>query len=82
MIRTYVQLPRPVYYQLKSLAQTQDLSFTEATRQVLRKGLELDQNGKKNAGSILLELAELGEKYHIKGPKDWSSNLDKYTWDE
>lgn len=28
----------------------------------------------------LLELAKLAEKYHIKGPKDLSSNHDKYIW--
>ena len=29
----------------------------------------------------LLMLAELGKKMKLKGPKDLSTNIDKYLWD-
>lgn len=35
-----------------------------------------------NAGQALLELAKLGKKLHVKGPRDLSANIDKYLYGE
>ncbi len=81
MIRTYVQLPRQTYYQLKTIAAGENLPFTAVTRRAIDIGLKQE---KKLAGSasFLFELEKLGKKLKVRGPKDWSANLDKYTWDE
>lgn len=82
VVRTYIQLPKPIYHQLKTISLTEDLTFAETTRRVLEKGLIEKQNGQKDSSSFLVELGKLGKKYKVRGPKDWSTNLDKYTWDE
>ena len=81
-VRTYIQLPKPIYHRLKSISLSEDLTFAEATRRVLEKGLADRQNGQKDSSSFLTELAKLGKKLNVRGPKDWSANFDKYTWDE
>lgn len=81
MVRTYVQLPRQTYYQLKALAASENQPFTAVTRRAIDSGLKQE---KKLAGSssFLFELEKLGKRLKVRGPKDWSANLDKYTWDE
>jgi hypothetical protein len=81
MIRTYVQLPQQTYYQLKTIAASENLPFTAVTRRAIDSGLKQE---KRVAGSVsfLFELEKLGKKLKVRGPKDWSANLDKYTWDE
>ncbi len=81
-VRTYIQLPKPMYHRLKTMSLSEDLTFAETTRQVLEKGLTDKQNGQKDSSSFLVELGKLGKKLKVRGPRDWSANLDKYTWDE
>lgn len=81
MIRTYVQLPRQTYHQLKAVADNENLPFTAVTRRVIDNGLKQEKR-LVGSTSFLFELEKLGKKLNVKGPKDWSTNLDKYTWDE
>lgn len=52
----------------------------EVVRKALEEGLNLLQPSRSNSAQVLLDLAKKSKKYNLKGPKDLSKNLDKYTW--
>lgn len=55
---------------------------TEIVRQILTTGVEtFEAKGSKSAKS-LLDLAALGEKLHVHGPRDLSTNLNHYLYDD
>lgn len=79
MIRTQIYLPKELYQEIGWLAKKEK----KAKAQVIREALEKDV--KKRQGSVgkaLLELAELGKKLNLRGPKDLSINHDKYLYGE
>jgi len=45
-------------------------------------GLKNSSLAKSNTAQALLRLAGLAEALPSRGPKDLSTNLDKYAWDE
>ncbi len=78
MKRTQLNLDEKTYYQLVNYARNQKTSLSEAARKLISKQIH-DEAPKKNP---LLELARLGEKLKVKGPKDLSVNIDYYLYGE
>jgi predicted DNA-binding protein len=80
MLKTYLYIPEQLDKKIKTTAETQNKSKAEVIRQALEKGINtVAQQGTVSA-QALLKIAEVGEKYKPKGPKDLSANLDKYLW--
>ena len=81
MIRTQVYIPDQLYQEIGLVAKREKKPRAQVIRETLNEGLEKKKDT-KNAGIALLELAELGKKLRIKGPKDLSTNIDKYLYEE
>lgn len=80
MLKTYLYIPEQLEKKIKTTAETQNISKAEVIRQALEKGITtVAQQGTVSA-QALLKIAEVGEKYKPKGPKDLSANLDDYLW--
>ena len=80
MLKTYLYLPEHLDEKISRTAQNQNKSKAEVIRQALEKGITaISQQGTVSA-QALLRIAEVGEKYRPKGPKDLSANLDQYLW--
>ena len=80
MIRTQVYLPLQLNQTLDLVAKREKKPKAQIIREALEDGINQKIN-KNNAGQALLELAELGKKLHVKGPKDLSTNLDTYLYE-
>ncbi len=79
MKRTQLNFDERTYYQLVSYAGKRNTSLSKAARDLISKQLSQETDQKTNP---LLELAELGERLGIKGPKDLSENHDYYLYVE
>lgn len=80
MLKTYLYIPEHLEDKIIQTAQSQNKSKAEVIRQALEKGITaISQQGAVSA-QALLRIAEVGEKYQPKGPKDLSANLDQYLW--
>jgi len=80
MLKTYLYIPDELDKQIIKAAKSQKKSKAEIIRQALEKGISaVAQQGTVSARA-LLKIAEVGEKYKPKGPRDLSANLDKYLW--
>lgn len=75
MLRTQVYLTEDLSQELKFLAQRESKTTASIIRELLRKGLKTREK-KKNAGGILLDIANL----KMAGPKDTSNNFYKYSY--
>ena len=53
-------------------------TITQTLRELVKEGLQRKRKTKKNGMQALLELAKMAEKEHWSGPKDLSTNHDKY----
>lgn len=81
MLKTYLYLKDDsLIKQLWALAQKDDVSRAEILRQAIAKGLEVIRKQRSSSANVLLKIAELGEKNRVRGPRDVSTNLDKYLW--
>lgn len=79
MIRTQIYLPKELYQEIDFVAKKEK----KAKAQIIREAIEKDMNSKRgNAGDTLLKLAAMAKKYKWKGPKDLSTNHDKYLYEE
>lgn len=82
MLKTYLYIPELLEQKIKMTAKMQQKSKAEVIRLALEKGIgAVGQQGTASA-EVLLKIAELGKKFHVKGPKDSSANMDKYLWDK
>lgn len=79
MLRTYLYIPDYLDKQIKQVVEVQKNSKAEVMRQALQKGLET-LTPKLGGAEALLEIAEIGRKNKVKGPKDLSVNHDYYLW--
>lgn len=76
MIRTQVYLPRILYHHIKMIAARNKKAAAEVIRELLEEGVK-KRHG--NAGEALLRIA----KNPIKGlPKNLSTNIDKYLYED
>lgn len=80
MLRTYLYIPEHLEKKINVTAKAQKTSKAEVMRQALEKGITVVQQQGTASVVALQKLAEIGERYQPKGPKDLSSNLDKYLW--
>ena len=54
----------------------------EVLREVVKAGLKAYHTTPTKGVKALLELAEWAEKNNITGPRDLSTNHNKYAWEE
>lgn len=80
MLKSYVYIPDELNRKIELAVRVQKKSKAAIIREALMKGIASIQREKGASVEALLKLAKLAEKYTIKGPKDLSSNLNKYTW--
>ena len=80
MLKTYLYIPEQLDKKINLTAKTQNKSKAEVIRQALEKGITTVVHQGTASAQVLFKLAEIGEKYKPKGPKDLSKNLDKYLW--
>lgn len=80
MLKTYLYVPEFLNKQIQELAVIQKTSKAEVIRKALEKGITVVRQQGSASVQALFKLAQLGEKVKAKGPKDLSSNLDKYLW--
>lgn len=81
MIRTQVYLPDQLYQEIGLVAKREKKPRAQVIRETLNEGLGRKKST-RNGGTALLELAKLGKKLRIKGPKDLSTTIDKYLYEE
>ena len=79
MIRTQVYLPKPLYQNIDLVAKKEKKTKAAVIRELLDEGVSKKRG---NAGKVLLEVAALAKKYKWKGPRDLSTNHDKYLYEE
>lgn len=80
MLKTYLYIPEQLGQKIHLTAKTQNKSKAEVMRQALERGIiNLQQQGIASV-QALFKIAEIGKRHKPKGPKDLSSNLDKYLW--
>ncbi len=77
MIRTQVYLPKVLYNEVQLVAQGEKKARAAVIRELLEQGIA-QKKKQRTAGEALLELARLGKRLNLKGPKDLSINHDKY----
>ena len=77
MIRTQIYLPKDLYQEVQLVAQKEKKAKAAVIRELLKQSLGQKKKHSK-AGEALLELARLGKRLNLKGPKDLSINHDKY----
>ncbi len=77
MIRTQIYLPEELYREIGWLAKKEKKAKAQVIREAIEKKVEKKRG---NAGETLLKLAAMAKKYKWKGPKDLSTNHDKYLY--
>lgn len=81
MIRTQVYLTEQQAQTIKRQAHREQRPEAEVIRDLVDKGLLVSRGQKpQTAGESLLEVAALGERYGLKGPRDLSTNHDDYLY--
>ncbi len=80
MLKTYLYVPEELNQEIQQLAASQNLSKAEIIRKAIKEGLNFIKGKKTGGADALLRLADLAQKFNVKGPKDLSTNLDKYAW--
>lgn len=78
MLKTYLYIPENLEEKITLAAKTQNKSKAEVIRQAIQKGLETIERG--SGAEVLLKIAALAKKHHVKGPRDLSINHDYYLW--
>lgn len=82
MLRINIYIPEELNKRLDFTAKAKRKAKAEVIREALNKGLVSLQKSKSPSAQALLNLAKMAEKIPTKGrvPKDFSKNLDYYTW--
>ena len=88
-IRDLSRSPKRVFEEVKKTKQPRQVVSQRKPQAVIVsletfKEFEELKDKQKQQGSAmaLLKIAQLAEQLKAQGPKDLSTNLDKYTWDE
>ena len=82
MLKTYIYVPDSLNEKIIRMAELQKKSKAEVIRNALEKGLVVEQHKGNASAQVLLKIAELGEKYKVKGPKDAVEHFDEYLYDK
>lgn len=88
MVKTYLYIPDELNDELNAMASLYKQSKAAVLRSALKKGV-IQMKKKKPSKvesmdpglEVFMKLADIGEKYLVKGPKDLAKNHDKYLWD-
>lgn len=72
-------MPRELHQEVAFTAKREKKTKAAVIREALGMGL-IKKRPKKNAGSVLLEIAKMAEKLKTKGPSNLSTNIDKYLY--
>jgi len=80
MLKTYIYVPDNLNEKITRMAELRKESKAEVIRNALEKGLALAQQQGTASARVLLKIAELGEKYKVKGPKDAVEHFDDYLY--
>ena len=80
MLKTYLYLPEKLKERINASALAQNKPKAEIIRQAIEKGLGDQYEDPGASARTLLQLAEVGKKYQLKGPKDSSSRIDELLW--
>ncbi len=88
-IRDLSRSPKRIFEEIKKTKQPRQVVSQKEPQAVIVsleafKDFEELKSRQKQQGSALalLKIAQMAEQLKAKGPKDLSTNLDKYTWDE
>ncbi len=88
-IRDLSRSPKKIFEDIKKTKQPRQVVSQKKPQAVIvsleaYKDFEELKSKQKQQGSALalLKIAQMAEQLKVKGPKDLSTNLDKYTWDE
>ena len=82
MLRTSLYLTEEQNREITRLAVVVKKPKAAVLRHLIVFGLKNASLAKSSSTRALLKLADLAELLPGKGPKDMSTNLDKYAWDE
>lgn len=82
MQKTMMYLPGYIKERIKKAAESEGTSQAEIMRVALEAGLGTARFQSNASAQGLIKIGRLAEKLQIKGSRDLSENLDKYTWDE
>lgn len=82
MLKTYLYIPEQLNKKLDYTAKVQHRSKAEVIRQALENGIGAVQQQGTASAEVLLKIAKLGKKYHVRGPGDSSARMDEYLWDK
>ncbi|MBI2616721.1 hypothetical protein HYW55_01145 [Candidatus Gottesmanbacteria bacterium] len=80
MLKTYLYIPDHLERKITVTAKHLRKSKAEVIRQALEEGFNAIEKQKSGGAEVLLQLAEIGKKYKLKGPRDASINHDYYLW--
>lgn len=71
-----------VMEQIENLTRVTGKPEKMVIREVVKAGLKNYKNVHTRTTKALLEIADYAEEIGAKGPKDLSTNHNKYAWDE
>ena len=81
MIRKQLYLTPDLNQTVKFLSLQEHKAEAEIIREALELGIEVKAKKKAQTAKATLQgLADLGKELGIKGPADWSTNLDDYLY--
>lgn len=80
MIRTQIYLTPKQHSSLKKKANLENSTVSEQIRKIIEADMEDNKKQRINTGEWLLSMAKKAEKMGFSGPKDLSSNIDKYLY--
>ncbi len=80
MLKTYLYIPEQLEEKIIITAKIQKKSKAEVIRQALEKGIGAVANQGTASAQALIQIAEIGRKFNLKGPKDGSEKMDEYLW--
>lgn len=80
MERTQVYFEPEVLTALREEAIKQKTTLAAIIRKKVKKDLKVKRIKKKNAAEVLMDLANLGKKLGVKGPKDLSQKVDEFVY--
>lgn len=81
MVKTYLYIPEKLQERITEAATAQNKPKAEILRQAIEKGLANQVPEDPSASAkTLLQLAEIGQRHKLDGPRDLSKNMDKYLW--
>ena len=82
MVRTQIYLPQSQLDFLRARARKYNSTVSEEVRRavICLESPETEPATQQSAGEWLMSLAKEAKRLKIKGPKDLSTNLDKYLY--